>query len=408
MTAIDRISTIGARRTSAVDVDLYAGFPAAIDALADRAHPGHDFLRANWFAASATEGGSTLVGRRLDGSPIAAIPVSPVGPMMIGLGNVPGAYWPFRSAVVDAAASWSELAAMLAHAGTRSALSPMWRMGPVYADEPATVALVRAAKRARWTVLTRSIGRSFTLDLTQPDWPRKSTLKRLGGYRRKLETMGAVRIETVRGPDWTTSVFRSLCAVEAASWVGTSTDGSGAKFLCDEQRASWQRVVADPVLADALSATILWLDDRPIAFSFDLTSGNRQYAIASSFDAEFGEHRVGKIVTYHQLADARAAGVAQVDFGTGDSGYKREIGAVPSSEIHDYLFVRNRSAAALLRLKWEGRARSDNDDDTPVEPWDDELIAAAAQGASKRDPIGNLEQILLAGMLAATSIALVE
>ena len=408
MTAINRITTIGARRTSSVDVDLYAGFPAVIDALATRAHPGHDFLRANWFAASASEGGSTLVGRRLDGSPIAAIPVSPVGPMMIGLGNVPGAYWPFRSAVMGADASWSELAAMLAHAGTRAALSPMWRMGPVYADEPATEALVRAAKRARWTVLTRSVGRSFTLDLTRQDWPRKSTLKRLGGYRRRLEAMGSVRIETVRGPGWTKAVFRSLGEVEAASWVGTATDGSGAKFLRTEQRSLWQRVVADPVLADALSATILWLDDRPLAFSFDLTSGNRQYAIASSFDAAFGDHRVGKIVTYHQLAAARSAGIAQVDFGTGDSGYKREIGAEPSSEIHDYLFVRNRSAAALLRLKWEGRARSGDDSDTPQEPWDNDLIAAAAQGAAKRDPIGNLEQILLAGMLAATSIALVE
>lgn len=408
MAAIDRISTIGARRTSAVDVDLYAGFPAAIDTLATRAHSSHRFLRAGWFASAACEGGSTLVGRRLDGSPIAAIPIAPVGPMMIGLGNVPGAYWPFRSVVVDEGASWSELAAMLAHAGARASLSPMWRMGPVHADEPATVALVRAAKRARWTVLTRSVGRSFALDLKHEDWPRKSTMKRLGSYRRKLAAMGDVRIETIHGAGWTTSVFKSLAEVEAASWVGTATDGTGAKFLHGEQRGLWQRIVADPVLAEALSATILWLDDAPIAFSFDLTSGNRQYAIASSFDARFGEHRVGKIVTYHQLSEARAAGIAQVDFGTGDSGYKREIGAVPSSEIHDYLFVRNRSAAALLRLKWESGERAKEDDDTPHEPWDDELIAAAAEGAKKRDPIGNLEQILLAGMVAATSIALVE
>ena len=408
MTAIDRITTIGARRTSMVDVDLYAGFPAVIDTLADHAHSGHHFLRANWFAASAPEGGSTLVGRRLDGSPIAAIPVSPVGPMMIGLGNVPGAYWPFRSAVVSADASWSELAAMLAHAGTRAALSPMWRMGPVHADEPATVALVRAAKRARWTVLTRSLGHSFGLDVRDEEFPRKSTMKRLSGYRRRLEALGEVRIETVSGTGWTTSVFESLGEIEAASWVGISTDGSGAKCLRPDQRAMWQRVVADPVLAQALSATILWLDDKPVAFSFDLTCGDRQYAIASSFDARFGDHRVGKIVTYHQLAGARDAGIAYVDFGTGDSGYKREIGARPGSEIHDYLFVRNRSAAALLRLKWEGRARSDDEDDSPHEPWDDELIAAAAEGAAKRDPISNLEQILLAGMLAATSIALVE
>lgn len=408
MTAIDRITTIGARRTGTVDVDLYAGFPAAIDALAARAHASQHFLRANWFAAAATEGGSTLVGRRLDGSSIAAIPVAPVGPMMMGLGTIPGSYWPFRSAVVAADASCSELAAMLAHAGARASLSPMWRMGPAHADDPATVALVRAAKRARWTVLTRSVGHSFMLDLTRDDWPRKSTLKRLGGYRRKLEAMGEVRIETVRGPGWTTSVFRSLAEIEAASWVGTSTDGSGAKFLRAEQRGLWQRVVADPVLADALSATLLWLDDKPIAFSFDLVSGDRQYAIASGFDAAFGDYRVGKIVTYHQLALARASGIAQVDFGTGDSGYKREIGAVPSSEIHDYLFVRNRSAAALLRLKWESGQRADSDEDALHEPWDDELIAAAAEGAKKRDPIGSLEQILLAGMIAATSIALVE
>ena len=52
------------------------------------------------------------------------------------------------------------------------------------------------------------------------------------------------------------------------------------------------------------------------------------------------------------MAAALAAGVEWVDLGSGDSGYKREMGAVPGPALIDLLIVRQREAALLLKQKW--------------------------------------------------------
>lgn len=388
-------------------VELVDGFDAAIDRLAEATFAQKSFLRRQWFAAAAPDGGKTLLALAPDGSPRVAIPLAPAGPPIIGLGTVPGVYWPFRSALFALQTSRSELAAILAHPDSRAALGPIWRMGPVYADEPTSRAFVLAAKKAGWDVLTRNLGTSFVLDLTQGDWPRSSTRKRLRRYRRKLEQRGGVRIETVRGGGWSTAVFDALEQIERASWVGTATDLSDAKFANPHNRAMWQAIVEDPPLAEALSATLLWLDERPVAFSFDLRAGPRQYAIASSYDEQFAECRVGQIVSYAQLIEARDGGCEAVDFGAGDGGYKREIGAEPASDIHDYLFVRSKPAAALLRMKWETGPETACCGSAATEVWDEDLIRAAAKGDKQARSMINRERILLAAV-AAVSIAAIN
>lgn len=409
MTVQQRISNLAHGR-AAIDLDLHKGYPSAIDAVADRAPAPLKFLRRAWYAGTGDEG-STLIGSRLDGTPFAAIPTAPIGPNMIGMRGIAGGYWPFRAPVIAVDATKSELAALLAHFGTKQILAPLWRMGPVYADDPTLSPLIAAARRAGWTVLRRSLGKSWTLHL--PDaagdpWPRKSVARRLRVITRQLDAIGPVSIVNVHGDDWSEATLATLGAIEGESWVGKNTDGSGAKFLTPEQRTVWTRILSDPVLANALHATILSVGDRPVAFTFDMLIDDYQYGIASSYDAAFAAQSPGKLVTYRQFEDSIARGIRTVDLGAGDSGYKRDLGAVPGSEIVDLLLVRSRSAASLLRMKWEGRGAGSDDARTSDEPWDDDLIAAAADSGTKRDPIGNLEQILLAGMVAATSIALVE
>lgn len=409
MTAHQRISKL-ARGRAAIDLDLHEGYPLVIDAVAARSRAPLRFLRRAWYAGKG-EGGSTLIASRLDGTPFAAIPTAPIGPNMIGMRGVPGGYWPFRAPVIAADATRSELAALLAHFGTRQLLAPLWRIGPVYADDPTLSMLIAAARRAGWTVLRRSLGKSWMLRLPTGEgepWPRKSVERRLRVNTRQLDAIGPVSIAGIHGDRWSEATLATLGRIEAESWVGKNTDGSGAKFLTAEQRAVWTRILADPVLADALHATILSVGDRPVAFTFDMLIDDHQYGIASSYDAAFKAQSPGKLVTYRQFEDSIARGIRTVDLGAGDSGYKRDLGAVPGSEIVDLLLVRSRSAASLLRMKWEGRGTGSDDTLVSDEPWDDEMIAAAAESGAKRDPIGSLEQLLLAGMVAATSIALVE
>ncbi|UZK66973.1 GNAT family N-acetyltransferase [Sphingomonas sp. M1-B02] len=377
-----------------VSVEMRHGFPALLDGLADRALGPRAFLRSAWYAGDGTDG-TTLIARRVDGSAVAAIPTVSIGPSLLGARAVPGCYWPFRSILIDRSATAAELAETFKHPLTRSALAPLWRVGPVYKDDPATVLLKRAVARAGWTVLSRSISKTFLFDLAasgeEGGWPRRSTRRRLAGYEKQLAQSGPVSYRHVTGPGWDEAALAALAAIEANSWVGKTTDGSGAKFLNEDQRRRWREKVRDPVLAQALSATILFVGDTPAAFSFDLQDGAVQYSIASSYDDRFAAGRPGRIVTWRQLEWARGRGITTVDLGAGDSGYKQDMGAVQGSEILDLLIVRSRSAAKLLRLKWGEESAIGRDAFLPatdlghaalltrIEPW---LAAGAITAAA--------------------------
>lgn len=351
-------------REAAVEVTLETGYPTAIDDIAARARASHHFLRAAWFAGSGAEGGETLVARSEGGAPLAALPTVAAHALLPRPRALGGGYWPFRAPVLADDLSDQAMAAMVAHPRFNRTLSPIWRMGPVYADDPAAQRLLPTLMRNGWTVLTRRLGRVFRLDLRAlrkaGEWPRKSTLRRLRGYERQMGSRGELLFETVTGAGWNAEAFKTLASIERRSWVGRDTDGQGAKFLSSVQRRYWRKAVQDPALARALSASILRLGDRPVAFSFDLRAGALQYAIASSFDAHFSAWRPGKIVTYRQFARAMAEGVETIDLGIGDSGYKREMGAVAGPDINDYLVVRYRPLAALLRRRWEKPSATDD------------------------------------------------
>ena len=313
-------------------------------------------------------GALTIVGRRGDGSILAAIPLAPMGPPMLGLRTVPGSYWPFRSLPIAADAAENELRALLSDASAHAALGQAWRLGPVYDDDPAAGRLAAAARACGWTMLRRSLGTTFLMDLSAlrgaGDWPRPSVLRKINSCERRLGAEGPLRIRFVRGGEWDAAALDALAAIEASSWVGQRTDGSGAKFLRVDQRAYWESVLADAHLAEMLSAAILFVDEAPVAFSFDLNVGRLQYGIAGSYDERFARWGVGKIVTWRHLEESMARGIEQVDWGCGDSGYKRDFGGLAGPEIIDCLFVRSRPLARVLRAKWErGNAGDGADDD---------------------------------------------
>lgn len=382
----------------AVRVALVRGFPEEIDALAIGPSA---FLRAAWYRAGGGSAGSTLVATRADGSLLAAIPLAHKGPRIAGIRGVPGSYWPFRSIQISPDADCAELAAVFAHPGAQRALAPVWRMGPVPEDERVTRMVMTASALAGWTVLTRRLGQTWRFDLAGAAacaggvWPRKSTRKRLSGYERQLEELGRVSWHTVTGPDWSPEVLAQLGRIEADSWVGRRTSGTGAKFLTASQRRLWAGAMADPVIARALSATLLRLDDRPIAFSFDLRADERQYAIAGSYAEDMADFRVGKMVCYRQLQQALADGVREVDLGSGDSGYKREMGAVCGPALVDLLIVRRRKAAMLAARGWGS------------EPPELRALTLASPHLANQ-PFPSLRELAAAAALAGSAIAVAE
>jgi len=376
------------RSTAEVELVSHPGAPQSLDALSGAAPAEHRFLRAAWFDGSGAE--ATLLVHR-DGRPVAAFPTVPAGPPALGACAIAGLYWPFRNVLLAADADDGEIVRVLGAIRSGSKLGPLWRLGPVYRDDPTAVRLARLAPTAGWSVLTRPLGRTWILDVAEltaksGTWPRRSTLKRLDGYERTLSACGTLGVERIVGTGWSSDVLGALAEVERGSWIASATDRSGAKFMLPERRAFWERCIADPVLAEMISAVLVRLDGRPIAFSFDLTVGALQYGIAGTYDAAFGALNVGKLANERNLIWAVERGVTRFDWGAGDSGYKRSIGFTAGSEIVDLLFLRNPMAAALLRRRWERRRDSKPDD-------------------SRRLPLSRRQRMLVASLATATAVA---
>jgi CelD/BcsL family acetyltransferase involved in cellulose biosynthesis len=336
-------------------VAMVEGFPPAIDALAACNLAGHGFLRAAWYSANRQAPGRTLVIRRgTGGDAIAVIPTLDFGPAIVGARKLAGSYWPFRAPLLSPDCSALLLAQALAEPAARS-LGAVWRMGPARCDDPAIAMLIEAAQMAGWRVLSRPAGTSWIIDLgaMRADPPsRGSTPRKLRAGWRKLEALGTPHFRTVRGAQWDTEALVAMGRIEADSWIARDTDGSGAKFLTAEQRAVWQHVLTDPVIAEGLCAIILFLDDRPVAFSFDMDDGPVRYAIAGTHAEDLRHCQIGKTLNYRSMDEAIEAGLSILDLGSGDSGYKRDMGAVPGYDMADLLFVRSRLAAPLLERVW--------------------------------------------------------
>jgi CelD/BcsL family acetyltransferase involved in cellulose biosynthesis len=351
------------QRSPAIEARVVDGLPRAIDAVAEGAGASHRFLRQGWFAAAlAAYGGTarTLIVKEA-GAPVLALPFVPLGPGLLRAAQLPGCYWPFRSVPIAEHASDDVADAALA-ALARELRA--FRFGPVYDGDPALEALRAAAVRAGWAAIDRRIADSFLLDIAAQQavggWPRGSTLKKNRFHEKHLGAHGALDWSFASGADWTPAMFDALAKVERASWVAERTSGDDAKFTHGGHGAFWRAAAADPVIAQMMWAAVLRVDDKPAAFSFDLNAGSLKYAIANSYDSAFAKHSPGKLLYYRNLVRAMADGIARVDWGAGDSGYKTVIGAAPGPAIRDWLFVRpgvSALAARLLAGMWRRSGR---------------------------------------------------
>lgn len=334
------------------------GLPGAIDAVAAIAPPSHRFLRRGWYdAAIAAYGGAarTIMVER-SGRSVVAMPFVPLGPKWAGIAQVPGCYWPFRSIAVAEGADMADFRALLDGLGQRVRA---FRLGPIYDGDPALTGLRSAAEAAGWRAMPRFVADSFLLDIgtvrTEGAWPRTSTLKKNRFHEKHLAGHGALDWSFVQGREWSGTAFDDLASIEERSWIAARTDGRDAKFTTSGHGAFWRRAARDPVIAGMLWAAVLRIDGRPAAFSFDLNAGTLKYAIANSYDPAFAKHSPGKLLYYRNLVRAIDDGITRVDWGAGDSGYKRVIGAAPGPAIRDWLFVRPGLPAligGLLAGRW--------------------------------------------------------
>lgn len=323
------------------------GASPALDALAAGAPASQSFLRAAWFGAAER----TLVVRDGEGLPCAALPLTTrrIGPWRID--ETSGNYWPYRSfPVADEAALSALLACPL--------LRPVWRLGPVYNDDPTLAALRRVAPEAGWRLLARSLGRAFVLDIARLSadgpWPSSKTLRKNRWLERRLAEAGELAFTTVTGTAWSAETLDILAEIEMQSWVGGSPAGD-TKFVRPQSRQAWERALADPELAALLSCSLLHVGGAPAAYTFSVGRGPLRHYIANGYSARFGDRSPGRILLYRDFQAAAEAGIETIGWGAGDPGYKSEMGGGPGPEILDVLVVRGTLRAAAARFIWERR-----------------------------------------------------
>lgn len=346
------------RLPPALAADCVDGLAASIDAVAMHAAPSHRFLRYGWFAAAlqAYGGAARTLTVAREGAPAAALPFVSAGPAWLRMAAVPGCYWPFRSFPVRTDAGVEVAETLLARL---AAEVNVLRIGPVYDGDPGLELLRAAAAAKGWAVLDRFVAESFLLDIAalqaEGTWPRNSTLRKNRFHEKHLGSHGELDWRFVSGADWDADAFDALAQIETSSWIAARTDGSDAKFTAEGHGGFWRAAAADPVVAGMMWAAVLRVDGAPAAFSFDLNAGALKYAIANSYDPAFAKHSPGKLLYYRNLVRAIEDGIATVDWGAGDSGYKRVIGAERGPAIRDWLFVRPglpAFAGKMLRGVW--------------------------------------------------------
>ena len=335
------------------EIRVIKGFDPALDEGAARADSRHAFLRKAWFEAAEGRGPRTAVVGRLAGQTVLALPTVRAAPFVRA---VPGSYWPIRSFPIAADARDEEISAFLCSRAARRALGRIVRIGPANADDPTMVRIGRLARGAGWAVLKRRVATSFVMDLAEARstgaWPRSSTMKKNRWHEKNLAEHGPLEWKFVSGAGWDSGLFDDLAAIERSSWVGERS-GTDPKFMDPRRRLFWEKAAQDPALAAMMHAGLLYIGGRPAAFSFGIEAGRTRYCIATSYDQAFAKHSPGKLLAYRTILDAADRGIESIDDGAGDGGHKSVMGEVPGPEIVDYLLVRGRLIAALLRPLWE-------------------------------------------------------
>lgn len=334
---------------------ILTGRAADTDLVADAA--GSDFVRGLWADAAAPGAVRHVVALRGDGSPLAAFPLTSrrIGPVAIG--EIAGCYWPFRSVALTA--DQSEAAALLRDPEMRTTLGRAWRLGPVFSDDAAVDRLRAAARAVGWSVLERRLGTCFEIDvaglLLKGAWPRASTLKKNRWREKQLGEDGAVEIVRFSGADWSPEHRDAIAAIERGSWLGQDATAA-LQFADPKQRAYWEAVARDPVIAAMIFGSVMTVGGVPAAFSFGLETGGVRYQIANNYDERFAQHSAGRTLLIRDFEDAAARGIAKISWGSGDAGYKSQMDAQAGPEILDLLFIRSKILAAALRPLWRDAA----------------------------------------------------
>ncbi len=183
--------------------------------------------------------------------------------------------------------------------------------------------------------------------------PSSDFLKGLRRRRRRLEEMGTVTYVDHPAPEEVGSLLSRGMELEARGWKGQK----GVAALQVPSHERWFRNVAE-VAQDKgwLRLSGLYLEDRLLAWSYDLVYSGRRHGLIAAYDEspDVKPLSPGNLLVHQILEHSSDAGLDRYEFGNGDHAWKYDW---TDSERHVYdllIFgsgVSGRAASGLRKLR---------------------------------------------------------
>ncbi len=212
--------------------------------------------------------------------------------------------------------------------------------------------------RARWSI--PSVLKSPYVDLTQGiervrSGFSKEFARTLRRRRRRLEELGPVTYVDHPAPADLESVLNEGFRLEAEGWKGRE----GVAVLNQPTHERWYRSVAE-VAQDRgwLKLSALYVDDRMVAFRYDLEYGDRRYGQISSYDESPDVNfSTGSLLLESAVEQSAADGLSTYEFGYGGHPWKYDWTSL-ERQVYDLLIfgsgIRGRVLSAARALRGRG------------------------------------------------------
>jgi len=172
--------------------------------------------------------------------------------------------------------------------------------------------------------------------------------------QRKLAAQGTVTMETVDSFEEVRAVMPATCVVEVESWK--SKEGAGL-YSVRGKRGFFFELLPELANSKRTRVSVMWLDDRPIAWQIDLLDPGYLGVHHLAFDGAYKKFSPGKQLLIANLERAWEEG-RQVDFLPGNYDYKEKWSSriEPVRELH--WFRRSlRGYLAIKLIRWNMRVR---------------------------------------------------
>lgn len=158
--------------------------------------------------------------------------------------------------------------------------------------------------------------------------------KKLRYYRRSLEKLGEVRIETPT-PETLDDLLTSLFELHAARWKRRDLPG----LLADDTSQQFHRQVARGMLnAGMLRMYATRLNDRIVAVFYGFALDGTVNYYLSGYDPDLEKLSIGTIIVAHAIGQAIRDGATTFDFLRGAEEYKYAWGATDRMNRRRQLF----------------------------------------------------------------------